>query len=435
MKTAERSIKIFDASPSVRRIILGAVVILALAFGWFSIRWQIGSMFAELTSPNDPNAREVAEVAVSMAPSDPLANWLAASVEKDVFTPERIDAAAQMLVNVVRLSPYDYRWWIELGRGYEQSEQPELAEQAFLRAVELAPAYTYPRWQLGNFYLRQNRSDEAFAELRKATENNLTYREQVFSLAWDYFDHDPARVEALASDEPDVRRSLALFYAARGRAADSLRMWNSLTDEQKAEHPEYSKIILQGLYDRRAVRQALEFARQGGIDPDAEAGVVTNGGFERTVGSAEDTYFGWKIVRNEPKVEISTDSSVKRGDGRGMRLSFRGYNKPQFSNLSQILVVEAGKKYRLSFWVRTEGLKSGGTPMIEIVGLADNKILAASQPFPTGTNDWQEIAVEFTASEDSEGVIVRTSRAYCGENCPITGTVWYDDFSLIKLSE
>lgn len=422
-----------DATTNKRRIILVGVVLGALVFAWFAVRWQIGNMFAELTSPNEPNAKEISRVAVDLAPSDPLANWLAASLEKDIYTPEKIDASVRLFEDVVRMSPYDFRWWIELGRAFEQADQPERAEKAFLRATELAPSYTYPRWQLGNFYLRQNRSDEAFDELRKATQNNLTYRDQVFSLAWEYFDQDPAKVESLVSDDPDVRMSLALFYAARARAADSLRIWNTLSDEQKANHPEYSRIILQGLYDRRFVRQALAFARQGGIDPDAEPESITNAGFEKVIGNSDDTYFGWKIVRGEPKVDITSDSSVKHSGTRSLRLSFKGYSKPQFFNLSQIVVVEAGRRYRLALWVRTEGLKSGGPPVIEVGNVVDNKLIAASAPLPTGTNDWQQVFVDFTAPTESEGVSIWTSRAYCGEMCPITGIVWYDDLSLTRI--
>ncbi|HCA58316.1 MAG TPA: hypothetical protein DEP46_10060, partial [Blastocatellia bacterium] len=75
---------------------------------------------------------------------------------------------------------------------------------------------------------------EAFAELNKAAQKSSVYREQVFSLAWDYFGKDAAAVEKVAGDAPDVRASLALFFAARGASADALRNWNLLTQEQKA---------------------------------------------------------------------------------------------------------------------------------------------------------------------------------------------------------
>ena len=92
-----------------------------------------------------------------------------------------------MFEETVRLSPHDFRWWIEYGRALERAGHPDQAEPAFLEAIWLAPNYAYPHRQLGNFYLRQGRGDEAFTELRLTTTNNQTYRNQVFALAWDYF--------------------------------------------------------------------------------------------------------------------------------------------------------------------------------------------------------------------------------------------------------
>src|SRR5688572_33452518 len=139
-------------------------------------------MFASLTPPNQPNADEVARVAQGLAPSDAMPMWLLATIEKENFSPESLEKSVAMFEEVVRLSPNDFRYWIELGRAYEQAEMPEKAEKALAHAVQLAPTYTFPHWQFGNFYLRQNRSDEAFAELRKTTERSIVYREQVFSL-------------------------------------------------------------------------------------------------------------------------------------------------------------------------------------------------------------------------------------------------------------
>ena len=176
-----------------------------------------------------------------------MPNWLAATKEKENFSPAGNENSVRMFETVVRLSPYDFRWWIELGHAYEQAEQIDRAEAAFKRAVELAPAYTFPHWQFGNFYLRQNRNEEAFAELRKTTEKSVAYREQVFSLAWDYFDKDPQKLEAVAASGPDVSATLASFYATRGRAEDALRVWNTLTEEQKAPHEATARAIAQGL--------------------------------------------------------------------------------------------------------------------------------------------------------------------------------------------
>ena len=245
---------VLDSKSTNARLLLAAAIIGVVVFAWFAVRWQLGNMLASLTQPGQPNAEEVAQLSRRLAPADALPMWLTATREKENFSPESLEKAVGMFEDVVRLSPNDFRYWIELGRAYEQAEHPEKAEMALRRAVELAPTYTFPHWQFGNFYLRQNRSEEAFAELRKTTERSIVYREQVFSLAWDYFDKDPAKVEALAADTPDVRSTLALFYAARGSADNALRIWNSLPDDEKPNYTDTAKRIAHGLFEKQRYR-------------------------------------------------------------------------------------------------------------------------------------------------------------------------------------
>jgi len=414
------------------RIIAGVMIVLSFAFAWFGVRWQLGSMLAELTTTNDPSVKSTAGVAHRLAPADPLSAWLVAVSNRDIFSKERANASVNSFEEVIRLSPNDYRWWIELGRVDEQVDRPAEAEVAFRQAAALAPSYAYPRWQLGNFLLRQGRSEEAFTELRKTTENNLTYREQVFSLAWDYFNHDPARVEAIAADTPDVRASLALFYAAHGQAADSLRVWNTLDEDQKAENPQTAKTIAQALTEKRFFIQGLEFSRQVGIDPDAQIDAITNGGIEKPIGSPGDNYYGWNIERGDNKLDISVDSSVKHGGNRSLKINFKTFVKPELSNPWQIVAAKPGGLYVLKFWARTENLRSAGMPTVEVIDPIDNRLIASSSAIPTGTNDWQEFAIDFKSPNDVDGFVLRIARSYCGDACPVVGLLWLDDFSLVK---
>jgi hypothetical protein len=335
-----------------------------------------------------------------------------------------------LLEETVRLAPNDYHWRVELGRAYEQDGQLEKAEAELKRGVDLAPSYAFVHWHLGNFYLRQGQTEKAFAELKRAAENNETYRTQVFSLAWDYFDKDPARVEQLAADTADAKAALALFFAARGRGSESLRNWNLLTDDQKAANPEIARSIALGLFQQRHFPEALEFSRQLGLDADARPSAVTNGGFERPVTTQNDSRFGWTITRGDSKLDVSGDSSVRHEGGRSLKVSFRNYVKSDLYNIFQTVVVEPDTSYRLSFWVRTENLKTSGAPLVEIVNAMDDKVFASSRGFATGSNDWQEYEVAFHTPADCSGITIRTARTYCGDQCPIVGTFWYDEFVL-----
>jgi tetratricopeptide (TPR) repeat protein len=361
-----------------------------------------------------------------------MSNWFLASSEKDVFTPEKLAASLEKYEKVARLAPFDYRWWIELGRAREQAENAAGAEAAFLRAVSLAPNYTYPHWQAGNFYLRQGATDKAFAELKKASENNPVYRQQVFSTIWDYFDKDTARLEQLAGDAPNVRSDLAFFYASKERADDALRVWNTLTPEQKKENESDAKIIAQALFEKKYFRAAVGFTRELGIETEAEAGKFQNAGFETETGRENDSYFSWKVITAE-KVDVRFDRTQKHGGNRSLRIAFNGFSAAQYYQVYQIVAVEPNAKYRLSFWARGENLKSAGNPLIEIVNANDDKLIKASDAFPDGSSDWQEMKIEFVAPPNAEGVIVRVARAFCGAQCPLFGTIWLDDFQLTKL--
>lgn len=426
MTEDREQIHIIDTHGLPVRIGLAVLLLLALVFGWFAARWQIGNLLADMTSPNEPNAAETARLAHSLAPADPLTNWLAASVEKET-DPNHTNG----FENVVRLAPEDYRWWIQLGRAYEQAGRPEEAEKAFRRAVGLAPNYTFPHWQIGNFYLRQDRAEEAFRELKTAAGNSAVYREQVFSIVWDYYEQDTRKLETIVGDTPEVRAGLAKFYAARERPQKSLEMWNSLSPADKQKHDDVARIIAQALYDKRFLLAAVEFVDQLGIEKGARAGKIYNGGFESAISEAEPIYFGWKVVPTE-RMRVQFSPTRKKEGRRSLQVTFNGFDKLEVNNIYQTIALRPATSYELSFWLKTENLKSAGPPKLEVLSTADNRLLATTEPFPTGTHEWREIKLGFTVPDGAEGVYLRTSRGYCGDKCPIFGTFWYDGFELTE---
>ena len=425
-------IKIVDARRLPVRIVLLFVVAFALGFVWLAVRWQIGNMLAVYTSASEPNVEQVAEYAASFAPSDPMANWFLASSNRDIFSPEKLDVSLKRYEQVVRLAPNDFRWWIELGRAREQVEDFEGAEKAFLKAVEIAPAYTYPRWQIGNFYLRRGETEKALVELKKAADTSTLYRLQVFSTLWDYFDKDTEILERVAGDSPQVRAHLALFYASKEQALDSLRIWETLSPEDQKANESTAKVIAQGLFEKKYYRSAVGFSRRIGLDPDADLEKIQNGSFELPVSREDGSYFGWKVIPAE-KVDVRIDPTQKHEGNKSLRVVFNGFSGAQYGHVYQIVAVEPGAKYRLSYSYRTENLKSAGNPLIEVADAKDDTLLAAGKTFEIGSTDgWQKQEIEFIAPEKAEGVTIRLARAFCGSQCPLFGTVWLDDFQLSR---
>lgn len=421
--------KVIETKSLKGRLAAIGLIIVSLLFAWFSIRLQLGNMLGSLTQPNAPNAAEIASFARDLSPNDPITNWLEATINKDLFSSDGTSRAVAGYADMVRNAPYDHRAWVELARALEQAELFDDAEKAFKRAVELAPAYSYTHWHLANFYLRQGREDEAMDRFRAAASKSPEYRDQVFSIVWEYFEKDPKRLDQLADQRPEVRAGLAKFYAARELPVESLRVWNTLSAEEKQDHHDVAKVIAQALYEKRFFRSAVAYVKQLGLESGAELGVIQNPGFETPFEDPQKVYFGWKSVRLE-KTDVRSDQIKKHGGNRSLRIAFSGYNGIEVKNVWQVAAVQSSKRYRVRFWVRTEDLKSAGPPLIEIVNANDNKILATSPAFPTGNNDWTEMKVEFEVPETAEGILVRLDRAYCGDACPIFGSVWLDDFVL-----
>ncbi|MFL6374231.1 MAG: carbohydrate binding domain-containing protein [Pyrinomonadaceae bacterium] len=414
------------------RVIPAVVVVFVVSLAFFGAKWQLGDMLAKLTTSMDDNAAVVADAALWLAPSDPNASSLRAEIEDPASQDRR--SAVEIAEQTVRLSPYDHRWRLALARALASDGQYDRADIEFKRAVELAPNYADGRWYYGNFLLRQGRRDEAVEQFKIAAAGDPQYGPQVLSLMWDFSAHDPAVLESVAGDGVDDIANLAYFLAGHGRGSEALRNWNRLDAAQKASRSYIPRAIAQGLVSQHHYADALQFSRDLGADPNSRSDTFVNGSFESSLDPGEDSLFNWRINRTDPRLEIALDDRVKHDAVRSLRLTFKGTEKPGLFNVAQTAVVTPGAKYRVTFWLRTENLRAPAGPLIDVATGDETKTLARTQPFPNGTNEWRQVALDIAVPPDADGIEIRTVRLPCsGDDCPMSGIVWYDDFVLTRL--
>ena len=414
-------------------VLVGAILV-AFVVAIYAASWQIGDMLGELTPPSSPEAARTAEAAIDLAPRDPRSSWLLGAALTNEFSPESLERSTSKIQTAVRLSPFQHRWWAELARSYEQSGQTEYAEAAFRKAVTLAPQYTIPNWQLGNFYLRQGRIDDAVGPLKDAARYSRLYRGQVFAISWSYFGGDASMVERFASDDPDSIASLASFYAGVSRPDEALRTWNRLSDGEKEANRTVATEIARRLFDQRRFLVAAEFARQSGLDKVARPGSFTNGDFESGIREPNTFLFDWTATRTDSKADVGSDSSVSHGGKRSLRVLFRNFTKIQFFDIQQLIAVRPGSRQRIEFWLRTENLRGGSMPLFVVLGGAKERTLAVTPPFPSGTNEWQKFIVDVDVAEDAEGIRIVSGREPCPTECPLAGIFWVDDFQITEIN-
>jgi tetratricopeptide (TPR) repeat protein len=439
-------LKIVEARSFVVRVLLVVPVLLALAGSWYATRWYVGNFVAEYApqmsdatlSEDELTATklETALSAMRLAPNDPWTHWVVAGLKSGSIKPEDRAEVLKQYEEAVRLSPNDYRFWVSLGRARGQDGDFTGGEKALRRAVELAPSYADPRWHLGNLLLRAGRGDEAFTELRRAAEADQRLRPQIFNAAWFVYGEDVDAIKDAVGGSAAARAELAVYVAGRGRFEDAMRLWSSLSVVEKTEQRANGEAVMKALLAGKRHRAALELARDLNRDATAaKVGEILNPGFETEIDATGTNIFGWKMT-SVPQALINFDEDNRHDGMRSLLITFKSPSTLAFANISQLIVVEPNVQYRLEYYVRAEDLKSGGTPLIHVLDSADEtKVLAASQPLPNGTRDWQAETIEFKSPPQSEAVIVRVSRASCGADtvCPIFGLVWYDDFNLQRL--
>src|SRR4030095_15744704 len=421
----------FKASPPVKAIMTLTVVI-ALFSSWFVVRWYVGNTIAEYFHPEE-HRLETAQMAVRLAPNDPLPHWRVGNLALKELPPDQISLVVAEYEKAVSLSPHDYRLWTEFGGALEQAGDFDKAEKALREAVKLAPSYAYPRWYLGNLLLRTDRYNEGFAELQRASEENEQFQSQLFNLAWQLNKDDFEALRAAVGNSKEVRAAFSKYLVERGRYDDGLRLWNTLSPTAKRESRIAYDPIIARLVSARHFHQAMEIWNEVAPGPayNAELGQILDGGFEGNLAHGPGAVFGWQVQSNS-QVQIGIDPAQGHTGSRSLRVYFQVRSHIDTINVSQLVPVNPNTEYELECYVKTERIESAETPAILLANAGDDVTLVSSPGAPSGTSNWQQVSLSFKTGEKTEAVKVKMVRNSCSDSpvCPIFGTVWYDDFNL-----
>ena|GEM_PF-84278 len=396
-------------------------------------------------------ATRLAAEALSLSPADPEAHYafaVAASRRGD-------DARAVVeLERAASLRPGYYLNWLKLGRARERAGDTGGALEAFDEAARLAPAYAEPHWQAGNALLRAGRLEEAFAELRRAASSRPALLPYTAELAWRANAGDAAAtLRALAPATAETHAALAHFFVKHGEREAAIEEYRAsrvaFTDEARGAL--VSEMFAAGMYrearevwsERVGARDSPKgdaSARDVATARDATTAetnavfgdAVFNGGFESRTG-ADEPGFDWRFRRDARAVSFALDGATPHAGARSLLIEFGGEADVAARLVSQTVLVEPGARYILRFAARTEGLKSGGMPVVAVLKATGDEALAQSDALPQDTaGAWREFGFEFRA--DSEAVTIAFRRAGCTSPvCPVFGRAWLDDFELRKL--
>src|SRR5687768_16426187 len=305
----------------VVRLFLLLLLLGAAVWSYSVVRWYTGNTMAEYFNSSGNDMR-VAEMARSLAPDDPLTHWrLAQVMQKNLPLDQHAQAIAEY-EKAVSLAPNDYRFWMSLGTASEQAGDTVKAEHALRCAVELAPSYSYPRWYLGNLLLRNGRYDEAFAELRLASQADPELQPQQFNLIWEVYNTDPDALQKSVGESPKARAEFGLYLAGRQKFEDGLGTWESLKVDEKRSNRQTGEAIVNNLIAAHRFHDALRVWNDITVNEKfrAEVGRVFDGGFEDASSYGQEMVFGWQ-VKAVQGLQIGIDDR-SHGGANSLRLIF-----------------------------------------------------------------------------------------------------------------
>lgn len=417
-----KSIKLESAG---KRVMLLAAALFLLGGTFFFAKWCFANTFAAQAI-----FFEVAEIAIDLAPDDPQPHYSLAVLKEKSFSTEDLPKSLEEYEKAAALSPNEFRLWLAVGKARARVGDGDGAEKALRRALELAPNYAEVQWTLGNNLIRQGKTDEAFAEIRKAAAGDPKYSAPAVSIAWQIFGGDVAQIMQNLGDSSRINSALAVFLAKQKRFDEALQIWSALPEnEKKTTYKEAADNLYKEMIAAKKYRAALEIQKEISDESGNRViGKIANGGFEDEIKSAGQNVFEWQIA-DGTKPQIGPNNTEKHGGNLSLLIIFNSPDGKDFREVSQIVAVETGRRYEFEAFCRSQ-LKASATLKWEITDAADGKVLAATGAI-SSVADWTSLTTAFTVPEGTEAVNVRLARESCaGLICPISGSVWFDDFSI-----
>ena len=405
-----------------KTVVLVVAVIAFIPVAWFVVRWCMAGSAIE-RSPD----LELAIYLTQIAPDDPQIHRIAAKRLEESFDPADIERALREYEIAAALAPENYQLWLDLGRARERAAGPESGESALRRALLLAPHYSRVQWALGNNLLRQGRIDEAFAEITQAVAGDQTFAGPAAVAAWQFFEGDIARIKKAMDGSTKFDAALAALLARENKFDQALDLWRSLpTDEKTTSLAEVGRNLYDKLLEAKRFRDAaFIFGDISGVP--ATIGEVTNGGFEKAVRPEGSKLFDWQIA-DGLRPQIVLNNSQSHGGNHSLLLIFSSTDSADFRSVSQAVAVEPARSYELELFYRSE-LKTSAIFRWEVAKATTGERLAVTDPIEV-RSDWTRTSARFTAPADSDGVVIRLVREGCGQICPVSGNLWFDDVSL-----
>ncbi len=380
----------------------------------------------------------------------PLGAWLAGDPFKEPL---------RVLPRLERIEPLNHVWPYLMGQAWRSTGKGREAERSFIRALKLNPIDSGVWASLADLYVDRGRKEEAFLALKNAAflepldvtvqwgvlvrlmtldlpqardtvqaiVSRLifldpTNRRNLFALAQMVAENGEA--EALLPHERDVWRSYLLWLITKGKVRKAYDVWNKLGDLGWRDRRLFKKVVSGFL-----AKKSYPLARKVWLEEFPGDPLVHNGGFERDI---LDFGFGWRFSSRIPGLKSWGYANREWVEGRrSFFMGFDGESNPYVAWPRQPVYLDTPGSYRLSAYVKTEGVTGASGFSIRVWGRG----VRARSKEVKGYSPWKWLKVVFKVREPGlywVGLFRPSTRKF---NKFLGGRVWIDQVRLEKVDE
>ncbi|MFB3923234.1 MAG: hypothetical protein ACE145_16050 [Terriglobia bacterium] len=346
--------------------------------------------------------------------------------------------AMDSLRQAAALNPRDPQPWLELAAAFGFQGKEAEAEACLRRADFLAPNIPSIQWVIGNFFLLRGDSNEAFRHFRFVLAGTRQYNQILFKTAWKATDNGQEILERLIPDRVTTEIDYLYFLLTEKRYAEAGGVWKRIAASRENFPASIAAAYMDELIGARLPAEAHhvweDLRDKGLIKPNYQPtpqNLLVNGDFEEEV---LNLGFDWRIVPVKG-VYAGLDGSTYHSPSHSLLIRFSGNENVSYNHVLQYVSVEPGRSYRLTGFLKCEGITTDSGPRLQVRDAYDITLLNKLSEAVTGTSGgWTPVVLEFTTGPKTDLIIVNTARAPSTKlDNLIAGKVWLDDISLTPL--
>ena len=375
--------------------------------------------------------------AIALWPSNPESHYRLGILRFNSVGDQDHVAAIKQAREATRLGPLWVRYWGQLAWACESAGDRACADNAMERVRQLAPMDPQAVALVANYYLLSDRRDLALEQFRHLVQISPTHDLDVFRIC-ESAGYPTAVISRLALEAgPQVSLNYISYLSRRGDSESSRALWKSLVQTATAggfSFPvAWAELYVDHLLDlglgqeARGVWADLEKLRAVNPDPGDEENILINGGFEQM---PSDSGLDWHQPDTAYAVVSLADTNAYRGR-HCMRVDFTVSRNDPYVLGYQRVPLDPNSHYRLTAYVRSDGITSDSGPRLHIYDPACRACLDVRTESTTGTTPWHQVQLDFSTGPSTQVARLDVVREP-GRNYPmdITGVFWLDDVSL-----